>query len=69
MSPLALNVFDITMGLLLVSFAIWGFIVIALTAWRGSAYSRMPVVVLRNLPHSLNWQIQRPMQSVREDIK
>ena len=47
MSPLALNVFDITIGLVLVSFAIWGFIITALTAWRGSAYSRMPIKLLR----------------------
>ena len=47
MSPLALNVFDITTGLVLVSFAIWGFIITALTAWHGSAYSRMPIELLR----------------------
>ena len=44
MSPLALNVFDITLGLVLVSFAIWGFIITALTAWRGSAYSRIKLL-------------------------
>ena len=47
MSPLALNVFDITIGLVLVSFAIWGFIITALTAWRGSAYSPMSIKPLR----------------------
>jgi hypothetical protein len=47
MSPLALNVFDVTIGLVLVSFAIWGFIITALTAWRGSAYSRVPIKLLR----------------------
>jgi len=47
MSPLALNVFDITIGLVLVSFAIWGFIITALTAWRGSAHSRMPIKLSR----------------------
>jgi hypothetical protein len=47
MSPLALNVFDITLGLVLVSFAIWGVIITALTAWRGSASSRMPIKLLR----------------------
>ena len=49
MSPLALNVFDITIGLVLVSFAIWGFIITALTACRGSAYSRMPIKLLRKM--------------------
>ena len=47
MSPLALNGFDITLGLVLVSFAIWGFIITALTAWRGSAYARIPIKLLR----------------------
>jgi len=73
MSPVALNVFDITIGFVLVSFAIWGFIITVLTAGRGSAYSRMPIVLLRkwngDLPHSLNWQIQRPTRSVRQVIE
>jgi len=56
MSPLALNVFDITLGLVLVSFAIWGFIITALTAWRGSASSRMPIKLLRSGKEQERWQ-------------
>ena len=47
MSPLGLNVFDITIGLVLVSFAIWEFIITALTAWHGSGHSRIPIKLLR----------------------
>ena len=53
MSPVALNVFDITIGLVSVSFAIWGLIITALTAWRSSAYSRMPIKLLRKRNGSL----------------
>jgi len=56
MSPVALNVFDITIGLVSVSFAIWGL----MTAWRGSAYSRMAIELLRKRNGSLRAELANP---------